>query len=93
MKKRDQKEDLLSRFFGSIARPRILSLLISNPRQEYYQREIMFETGLSLQAVQRELDNLLLLGIIRRRETRVRVYYRAEAASSWFKPLQEILSA
>jgi len=93
MKKRDHKEEMLSRFFGSIARPRILSLLISNPRQEYYQREIMYETGLSLQAVQRELENLLKLGILKRRVTRVRVYYQAEAASSWFKPLKEILGA
>jgi DNA-binding Lrp family transcriptional regulator len=93
MKKRDHREEILSRFFGSIARPRILSLLIGNPRKEYYQREIMFETGLSLQAVQRELENLFELGILRRRETRVRVYYQAEAASSWFKPLQEILGA
>ncbi len=93
MKKRDHREELLGRFFGSIARPRILSLLIRHPHQEYYQREIMYETGLSLQAVQRELDNLLLLGIIKRRETRVRVYYQAAAASSWFKPLQDILGA
>ena len=93
MKKRDHREEMLGRFFGSIARPRILSLLISHPHQEYYQREIMYETGLSLQAVQRELENLLELGIPRRRETRVRVYYRAEATSSWFKPLKEILGA
>lgn len=93
MKKRDHREEILSRFFGSIARPRILSLLITNPRQEYYQREIMYETGLSLQAVQRELNNLLELGIVKRRETRARIYYQAEAASSWFKPLQEILGA
>ena len=93
MKKRDHREEILSSLFGSIARPRILSLLIGNSRREYYQREIMFETGLSLQAVQRELENLSELGILKRRETRARVYYRAEATSSWFKPLKEILGA
>ena len=56
MKRRDHKEEMLSRFFGSIARPRILNLLIGHPRQTFYQREIMYETGLSLQAVQRELE-------------------------------------
>jgi predicted transcriptional regulator len=93
MKKRNHKEEMMSRFFGSVARPRILSLLLSHPRQEYYQREIMYETGLSLQAVQRELENLLQLGILKKQMTKGRVYYQADAASSWFKPLQEILKA
>jgi predicted transcriptional regulator len=93
MKKRDHKEEMMSRFFGSTARPRIMILLISCPRQAFYQREIMYETGLSLQAVQRELENLLLLGIIKKRVTKARVYYQAETASSWFKPLKEILGA
>jgi len=90
MKNRDHNDEMMSRFFGSISRPRILRLLINHPRQAFYQREIMYETGLSLQAVQRELENLLGLGILTKRVTRARVYYRAETASSWFKPLKEI---
>jgi predicted DNA-binding transcriptional regulator len=93
MKKRDQKEEMLSRFFGSTARPRILNLLIGHPRQTFYQREIMYETGLSLQTVQRELENLFRLGILKKHVTKTRVYYQAETTSSWFKPLQEILEA
>ena len=50
----------------------------------------MYETGLSLQAVQRELKNLLSLGILRRRETKARVYYQTDTASPWFRPLKEI---
>jgi len=41
MKKRHHKEEMMIRFFGSISRPRILSLLIGQPRQAFYQREIM----------------------------------------------------
>ena len=37
----------------------------------------MLETGLSLQPAQRELANLFDLGIIKKRETRDRVYYCA----------------
>jgi predicted transcriptional regulator len=83
-------EDMLVRLFESTSRPRILSLLLSHPRQTFYQREIMYETGLSLLAVQRELENLLGLGILKRRETNARVYYEVDTTSRWFRPLREI---
>lgn len=50
----------------------------------------MYETGLSLQTVQRELENLIHLGILKRRETIERVYYQIDITSPWFKPLKEI---
>jgi hypothetical protein len=56
-KNRDEREGLAVRFFGSISRARILSFFFDHPQQAYYQREIMYETGFSLQAVQRELEN------------------------------------
>jgi predicted transcriptional regulator len=90
MKNRDNREDVPFKLFGSRSRPRILSLLLSHPQQAFYQREIMYETGLSLQAVQRELENLFSLGILKKRETKARVYYQIDTASSWFRPLKEI---
>jgi predicted transcriptional regulator len=90
MKTRDQMEEMMIRLFGSTSRPRILNLLLSLPQQTFYQREIMYETGLSLQAVQRELENLIRLGILKKRETRARVYYQIDMTSPWFKPLREI---
>ncbi len=87
---RDQAEQMMVGFFGSTSRPKILSLLLSHPQQAFYQREIVYETGLSLQAVQRELNNLLRLGILKKRETKSRVYYRIDLMSPWFKPLREI---
>ncbi len=90
MKRREHMEERMVKLFGSISRPRILALLLSHPHQSFYQREIMYETGLSLQAVQRELENLYRLGILRRREASGRVYYQIDMSSSWFKPLGEI---
>ena len=90
MKKRDHTEVMMVRLFGSISRPRILRLLLSRSQQAFYQREIMHETGLSLQAVQRELENLIRLGILKKRETKVRIYYQIDMTSSWFRPLKEI---
>jgi hypothetical protein len=56
----------------------------------FYQREIMYKTELSLQTVQRELENLIRLGILEKRETKARVYYQINMSSPWFRPLKEI---
>ena len=89
-KNKDDAEEMMVKLFGSTSRPRILNLLLSRSEEAFYQREIMYETGLSLQAVQRELENLFSLGILKKRETKVRVYYQVDPASPWFKPLREI---
>jgi len=47
----------------------------------------MYEAGLTLQPTQRELKNLLDLGIIKRRETAEKVYYEIDTVSPFFKPL------
>jgi len=90
LKNREQTEEMLIRLFGSTSRPRILSLLLNYPQQAFYQREIVYETGLSLQAVQRELENLFNLGILKKHETTARVYYQIDLSSPLYKPLKEI---
>ncbi len=90
MKNRDTAEEMTVKLFGSTSRPRILSLLLTHPQQTFYQREIMYETGLSLQTVQRELENLIRLGILMKRETKARVYYQINTTSPWFRPLKQI---
>lgn len=50
----------------------------------------MFETGLSLQPTQRELNNLVELGIVKE-ETKNRVYYQTNTDSPFFNPLKDIL--
>jgi len=80
----------LVKLFRSVSRARILVLFFANVGQEFYQREIMYETGLSLRPVQRELANLVELGILRKRETPNRVYYEVNQESSLFKPLTGI---
>ena len=83
-------EENLVKLFGSVSRARILVLFFANVGQEFYQREIMYETSLSLQPVQRELANLVELGILRKQETPNRVYYEIDQKSSLFEPLKEI---
>jgi predicted transcriptional regulator len=90
VKNRETAQEMTVKLFGSTSRPRILSLLLSCPQQTFYQREIMYETGLSLQTVQRELENLIRLGILKKQETKTRVYYQINTTSPWFRPLKEI---
>jgi len=68
-------EQILNKLFGSVTRARILCLLYTFPGQSFYQREIMYETGLSLKTVQRELTNLVDLGIVKKHEMNARFYY------------------
>lgn len=84
--------NLLIKLFGSTSRARILGLLSSHPYQSLYQREIVFETGLSLQAVQRELRNLVELGILKKHHAYHRVYYQINPTSSYCEPLKQICS-
>jgi predicted transcriptional regulator len=50
----------------------------------------MYETGLALRAVQRELGNLASLGLVKTQKTRNRVYYEINRNSHLFKPFKEI---
>jgi hypothetical protein len=53
------------KLFGSVSRARILSFFYAFEGQSFYQREIMYETGLALRAVQRELQNLASLASLK----------------------------
>jgi len=88
--KKTYREESLVKLFGSTSRARILSFLLGNTGNSFYQREIMYETGLSLQAVQRELSNLVSLGILKKKEEKSRVYYEVNFTSTFFKPLMDI---
>lgn len=90
MKKKGDLERDLVKLFGSVSRARILELLYAFAGKSFYQREIMHETGLVLRAVQRELSNLMVLGIVKVTKTQNRVYYEINTSSPFYKPLKEI---
>lgn len=73
MKNNSDTEEVLAKFFGSVAIAIIIELLVLHAGSSFYHREIMYETGLSLHPTQRELENLIDLGVIKKRETRDRV--------------------
>ncbi|MDP2969615.1 MAG: winged helix-turn-helix domain-containing protein [Deltaproteobacteria bacterium] len=83
-------EEILNKLFGSISRTRVLCFLFGFFGQSFYQREIMYETGLSLRPVQRELNNLVHLGIVKKQTTRNRIYYGINPDSTFFETLRAI---
>ena len=90
MKNAPEAEEVLAKLFGSVSRARIIELLVSQVGRAFYQREIMYEAGLSLHPTQRELENLTDLGIVKKNETKDRVFYEIDTHSPFFKPLCEI---
>ena len=92
MKKKSEPQENLVKLFGSVSRARILGFHYAFSGRSFYQREIVFETGLALGAVQRELDNLGALGIVKTERTRSRVCCEINRGSPLFKLLGEICS-
>ncbi len=90
MMKRIDPEETLVKLFGSVSRAKILTFLYAFEGQSFYQREIMYGTGLTLRAAQRELENLASLGVLKIQKTRNRVYYEINHNSPFFKPFKQI---
>ena len=83
-------EETLVRLFGSVSRARILNFLYAFEGQSFYQRQIMYRTGLALRAVQRELQNLASLGLVKIQKANNKVYYEINRDSPFFKPFEGI---
>jgi len=66
----------LEMLFSSVARVRVLDLFLRNPDRQFYQREIEREIDQPIRAVQREVERLEGIGLLRRSEEGNRVFYR-----------------
>lgn len=73
--KSGQAPALLKRLFTSDARARILRLLLMNPKERFYQRDIAERCALPLLSVQREMKNLAELRLVLEERDGNRIYY------------------
>lgn len=55
---------MLDRLLGSQARAKILKIFLLNPHTKYYVRQLARQLGLQVNAVRRELDNLIGMSLI-----------------------------
>jgi predicted nucleotidyltransferase len=84
----DQIGDLL---FGQ-TRGRVLGLLFGRPDQMFFVREIARETNVSVGPVQRELEALYQVGLIRRSRSGHQVYYQANRNHPVFPEIHSLVA-
>ena len=78
MKSTIHAEEALIKLFGSTSRARILDFLCRHSGRSFYQRKVMYETGLSFQTVQGKLSYLAESEIFKEKENKARVYYEVD---------------
>jgi predicted nucleotidyltransferase len=85
--------DLSSLIFGKTkTRRAILSLLYGHTDESYYLRQIVRITGFGLGPIQRELQQLTDVGVVRRSESGHQVYFQANPSSTVFKELKSLIT-
>ena len=60
---------MLDVLFGSASRARLLAVVLAEPRREYHLRELIRAVGGGASSVQRDVDRLEVLGLLRTRRT------------------------
>jgi predicted nucleotidyltransferase len=76
--------DQLSSFVGSEARARLLAHFAARPESRLHMRALERDTGIGKRSLQKELDRLVAMGLVRREhEGRRVVYVRAGYTPEW----------
>lgn len=81
---------MLNKLFSSKARVEVLKLFLFNSGEDFYQRQISVITHQPIRGIQRELENLLELGLIEKHTRGNRAYYRTNKNCPIFKELKGI---
>ena len=81
----------LGALFFSPARGRILRLLLGQPGERFFIRQISREIGFTHGPVQRELEALLRAGLLLRNRSGHQVYYQADPSHPVFAELQSLV--
>src|SRR3990167_4025804 len=82
---------MIHRLFSSRARVEILKLFLFNPDNSFYQRQISNLTNQSIRGVQRELENLQKIGLLKGTNQGNRIYYKVNKLCPIFEELKNIL--
>ena len=85
-------KDTLKSLFSSSVRAEILSLLLNNPEEKFYVREIATLLRKNPSGVKRELDNLEKMGILVSKKVANLKYFHAEKKSPLFSELKSLIA-
>lgn len=75
----------------SKTRVKVLELFLTQPEEMYYVREITRKTKEEINAVRRELDRLMGVGLLRSEQRGNRLYYSVNEKYVFFQELQQIV--
>ena len=82
---------MLDKLFSSKTRAKILKLLLLNPDDSYYQRQISALVNHPIRGVQREMEKFYKLGLIEKETRGNRIYYKVNKKCSIFEELKKIM--
>lgn len=81
---------MLTSLFSSSARVKLLGLLMFNPAQSFYLRQLARALRLPVRAIQRETDRLVKIGLLKKAADGNRVYFRVEAGHFLYPEIKRL---
>jgi hypothetical protein len=87
-----QRHKILEALFP-YGRAEVLRLLFRTPQKEYYVRELMGMSGVTLRTIQDELRKLRALELVKSRSNRYHRFYRANCSHALYRALNQIVEA
>lgn len=87
-----QVRDTLKSLFSSSVRADVLALLLNNPEEKFYVREIATLVRKNPSGVKRELDNLEKMGVLASKKVANLKYFQADKKSPLFSELKSLIA-
>jgi len=87
-----QARDTLKGLFSSAIRADVLALLLNNPEEKFYMREIASLLRKNPSGVKRELDSLEKMGILTSKKIANLKYFQADKKSPFFSELKSLIA-
>ena len=83
---------MLKKLFISSVRINVLKVLLTHPNDQYHIRAIVRKVGAEINAVRRELSRLEDIGLLVKRRSSNRIYYRVNTNSTYYPDLLSLVS-
>ena len=84
--------ETLKSLFGSETRARLVTVFVTRPTDAFYARQLARKVGMSLTPIQRELERLHRLGIVRAEKAGREKYYRVDGQHPLLADLKGLVS-
>lgn len=82
---------MLKRIFTSNTRIKLLTVFISNPKEEFFIRELTRKLDEQINSVRRELDNLKKIGLLKSKTKNRKKYFYVNEDFIFFEELRSII--